>query len=228
MAARWEHDAGGRVRTLPCPAAAGEVCGHGDQAWPRPRQRATHRAGDRAPRPRVRRHPQPPSRHWPGAGSGPQRVPGVLPRTRRRGHRVEHADRGGHGLSGRLHHQDVHRDRRDAALGAGVGRPRRASQRLLARLPAGPREAGLPAGDNAPPADSHRRDSRGGQSLRPAPSRLGPVRWPPRPPQREGRRANAGTRRVLPRRPPAGGRARYRLSPTAITGSPRSARSSRT
>ena len=35
-------------------------------------------------------------------------------------------------------HQDVHRDRGDAAVGAGAGRPRRARQRLPARVPAGP------------------------------------------------------------------------------------------
>ena len=55
-----------------------------------------------------------------------------------------------HRLSDRLHHQDLHRDRRNAAVGAGTRRARRTRQRLSSRLPAGPRETpvgGLPQCD---------------------------------------------------------------------------------
>jgi hypothetical protein len=146
-----------------------------------------------------RQHPQPPPGRRPGGGRGPRRGPGVLLRPRPRGHRVEHTRHSGHGVPDRVDHQDVHGDRRDAAVRAGAGRPGCAGQQLPARLPAGPRQGPLPAREGAPPAHPHRRDQRAGATLRAAAAGLRR--------DREARRSHPLPGRVLPRGLAPGGRA---------------------
>ena len=129
-----------------------------------------------------------------------------------------HAGRPEHRLPDQLDHQDHHSDRRHAAVGTGTGRPRRARQRLPARLPAHPRQGELPAGDTAAPAHPYRRSPGGAQALgsAPASARLGHA----------SRAPGTLARRVLPGRP-ARQRQPGTSGPTPITGSPRWARSSR-
>ena len=139
-------------------------------------------------------------------------------RARRGQHRHGHAGHRGHGVPGRLDHQDLHRDRGDAAMGAGAGRPRRAGRRLPACLPADPGQRRLPAGAAAAPADPYRRGRQSG-----APRRL----------------AEAALRRDRARGTPGAALAQYYRPVCGSTpspapgfaytdhGSPRSARSSR-
>ena len=91
-----------------------------------------------------RRDPEPLARRRPDRGRGPRPTPGILRRPRTGRGRHELARHPGHGVSDRVGHQDLHRDRGAAAVGAGAGRHR------------------------APAADPHRRGPGGRAPLRPA------------------------------------------------------------
>ena len=70
----------------------------------------------------------------------------------------EDTDHPGHGLPDRIHHQDLHGDRRDAAVGTQARRPRYACERLSACLPAGSRQSRAATADRPAPPDAHCRD----------------------------------------------------------------------
>ena len=71
----------------------------------------------------------------------------MVPRPRRRRCWGEGANHRGHRLSHRIDHEDLYRDRGNAAVGAGTGGPGRAGKQLPPQLPASPGAAALAAGD---------------------------------------------------------------------------------
>jgi hypothetical protein len=81
--------------------------------------------------------------------------PRVVPRTRSCRCRGEDAGQPGDGLSDRIDHEDLHRRRRDAAVGARSGGPRRTGERLPSQLSAGSDEVGVAAADCATPPDAY-------------------------------------------------------------------------
>lgn len=94
-------------------------------------------------------------------------------------------------------------NRRDAALRARTGRPRRTRQRVPARLLAGCRQGRPSAADAAAPPDPHRRSSRCARALRSAPAGA----WL----EGAGRPPAAGARRLLPRGPAGRHRAGHQV-----------------